>query len=69
MTFFFQNSNIVEFFGLLKKDDPSKQMVYYQVRIFEVSQEETSPDIFCDHTGRNRDIYNTPNSNTYVREI
>lgn len=26
-----QNSNIVEFVGLLKKDDPSKQMVYYHV--------------------------------------
>jgi hypothetical protein len=26
-----QNSNIVEFVGLLQKDDPSKQMVYYQV--------------------------------------
>jgi len=26
-----QNSNIVEFVGLLKKDDSSKQMVYYQV--------------------------------------
>jgi len=26
-----QNSNIVEFVGLLRKDDPSKQMVYYHV--------------------------------------
>ncbi|KAF8812681.1 hypothetical protein BYT27DRAFT_7182384 [Phlegmacium glaucopus] len=27
------NSNIVEFFGLLKKDDPSVQLVYYQAGI------------------------------------
>jgi uncharacterized protein (DUF2235 family) len=27
------NSNIVEFFGLLKKDDPSQQLVYYQAGI------------------------------------
>jgi len=27
------NSNIVEFFSLLKKDDPSKQLVYYQAGI------------------------------------
>ena len=26
-----QNSNIVQFFSMLKKDDPSEQMVYYQV--------------------------------------
>lgn len=25
------NSNVVQFFSLLKKDDPSQQMVYYQV--------------------------------------
>jgi len=28
-----QNSNVVEFVSLLKKDDPSKQLVYYQVRL------------------------------------
>jgi hypothetical protein len=28
-----QNSSIVEFFSMLKKDDPGKQLVYYQVRI------------------------------------
>ena len=27
-----QNSNIVQFFSMLKKDDKSQQMVYYQVR-------------------------------------
>lgn len=26
-----QNSNIIQFFSMLKKDDPSQQMVYYQV--------------------------------------
>lgn len=25
------NSNVVQFFSMLKKDDPSQQMVYYQV--------------------------------------
>ena len=29
----YQNSSVVEFFSMLKKDDPSKQLVYYQVRI------------------------------------
>jgi len=27
-----QNSNIVQFFSMLKKDDKSQQVVYYQVR-------------------------------------
>lgn len=27
-----QNTNIVKLFSLLKKDDPSRQLVYYQVR-------------------------------------
>lgn len=27
----FENSNIVELFSILKKDDPDKQLVYYQV--------------------------------------
>jgi hypothetical protein len=27
-----QNSNIVQLFSMLKKDDKSQQMVYYQVR-------------------------------------
>ena len=27
-----QNSNIVQFVSMLKKDDKSQQMVYYQVR-------------------------------------
>lgn len=27
-----QNSNVVKFFSLLKKDDREEQMVYYQVR-------------------------------------
>ncbi|KAF8810983.1 hypothetical protein BYT27DRAFT_7134432 [Phlegmacium glaucopus] len=31
--FSMDNSNIVEFFSLLKKDDPSKQLVYYQTGI------------------------------------
>ena len=26
-----QNSNVVQFFSMLKKDDKSQQMVYYQV--------------------------------------
>ena len=26
-----QNSNVVELFSMLKKDDQTKQMVYYQV--------------------------------------
>jgi hypothetical protein len=30
----FQNSNIVEFFSMLKKDDREHQMVYYQVTNF-----------------------------------
>lgn len=29
--YYLQNSNIVEFFTTLKKDDHDKQMVYYQV--------------------------------------
>jgi len=29
-----QNSNIVNLFSMLKKDDPKKQLVYYQVRSF-----------------------------------
>jgi hypothetical protein len=32
------NSNIVEFFRLLKKDDSTKQMVYYQVRFIRLSR-------------------------------
>ena len=31
-----QNSNIVSFLSLLKKDDPSHQLVYYQVRAGEM---------------------------------
>ena len=27
-----QNSNVVKFFSLLKRDDRREQMVYYQVR-------------------------------------
>jgi len=27
-----QNSNIIQLFSMLKKDDKSQQMVYYQVR-------------------------------------
>ena len=27
-----QNSNVVKFFSLLKRDDPREQVVYYQVR-------------------------------------
>ena len=29
-----QNSNIVNFFSMLKKDDPKEQLVYYQVLTF-----------------------------------
>jgi len=29
-----QNSNIIQLFSMLKKDDKSQQMVYYQVRGF-----------------------------------
>jgi uncharacterized protein (DUF2235 family) len=29
----FQNSNVVQFFSMLKKDDRAQQMVYYQVRV------------------------------------
>jgi uncharacterized protein (DUF2235 family) len=28
-----QNTNVVKFFSLLKKDDPEKQLVYYQAGI------------------------------------
>lgn len=28
---FHKNSNVVNFFSALKKDDPNKQMVYYKV--------------------------------------
>ena len=31
MMHYLQNSNIIQFFSMLKKDDPSQQMVYYQV--------------------------------------
>ena len=30
--FYLQNSNIVQLFSMLKKDDKSQQVVYYQVR-------------------------------------
>ena len=29
-----QNSNVVQFLAMLKKDDPAKQLVYYQVISF-----------------------------------
>lgn len=28
---YLQNSNIIQLFSMLKKDDPAQQMVYYQV--------------------------------------
>lgn len=28
-----QNSNVVKFFGLLRKDCPEQQVAYYQVRL------------------------------------
>jgi Uncharacterized alpha/beta hydrolase domain (DUF2235) len=30
--FFLQNSNVVQFLSMLKKDQPTEQLVYYQVR-------------------------------------
>ena len=29
-----QNSNVVQFLAMLRKDDPKKQLVYYQVILF-----------------------------------
>ena len=31
MILYLQNSNIIQLFSMLKKDDPAQQMVYYQV--------------------------------------
>lgn len=36
LTGIWQNSNVVKFFSLLKKDDRNEQMVYYQVRLVDV---------------------------------
>ncbi len=39
--YFFQNSNIVNFFSMLKKDDPKEQLVYYQVRSLHLIPSQT----------------------------
>jgi len=41
------NSNIVEFFGLLKRDDPSKQKVYYQAGIGTYTIPEIATPLFA----------------------
>lgn len=33
-----QNTNVVKFFGLLDKSSPLEQVVYYQVRHYELSE-------------------------------
>jgi len=42
------NSNVVQFVQLLKKDDRTKQLVYYQVReVITMSHHEVSADYHC----------------------
>jgi uncharacterized protein (DUF2235 family) len=41
------NSNIVEFFGLLKKDDPNKQLVYYQAGIGSYTSPQIATPFFA----------------------
>ncbi|KAF8157844.1 hypothetical protein B0H34DRAFT_844310 [Crassisporium funariophilum] len=43
----FHNSNIVEFFSMLKKDDPSKQLVYYQAGIGTYTSPQIATPMFA----------------------
>ena len=43
LTWHFQNSNVVQFLAMLKKDDPEKQLVYYQVIILSLHALLTIP--------------------------
>ena len=51
-----QNSNVVQFLAMLKKDDPTKQLVYYQVIPFLGPHVKTAV-LMCLSLGRYRDLH------------
>ena len=51
-----QNSNVVQFLSMLKKDDPAKQLVYYQVISFALHQILTI-SLYRFSPGRHRHLY------------
>lgn len=60
------NSNIVHFVSLLRKDDKSKQMVYYQVRLFRPTTQSSLVLTSLPRclVGRHRNIHVTPGGNS-----
>jgi Uncharacterized alpha/beta hydrolase domain (DUF2235) len=58
-----KNSNIVQFFSMLRKDNKSEQMVYYQVRqLILVVPGPLLNDVLC--LGRYWNLYHTRNCNS-----
>ena len=63
-----QNSNIVQFFSMLAKDDPSQQMVYYQVGFFLWLRWDSRLPLTGGFisTGWHRHLYHSSNSDTIL---